>query len=1324
MSTRRTVRRRLLYGPIITLLLAPLLVSLGGRASEAAAQQTPRATRKILVDNGDARAVADLTRRGGLLLVDYGAFALWRIPETEATAAARANASVSVKDDFDTIGLRGGAIDTRGTPPAAPAGLAQAKSNGPQLWLIQFIGPIKEAWLDDLRANGLQIVWYMPQNAYVVWGDGVAIDTLTRAAQKSPVIQFTGAYHPAYRLAPPLQQAARTRAAADTVSVTVQFYTTRNTSQSVAALRALGGTIRRELSTVETLTSLSLDVPIGQIVAIANWPDVFNVEPYVAPRKRDEAQGQIVAGNVTTAGGTVVPTGGTGSYLAWLASKGFPTTPSSYPIVDVVDDGIDNGTATPTHPDFFEIGSTGNPDRLVYNQDCTADPSANGVAGHGNINASIVGAYNNLVGAPHQDSRGFRLDLGISPFGRLAGTKIFQNSGPFDFSACGSSFQGLVLASFNAGATITSNSWGTDVFGAYDADSQVYDVLTRDAAPATAGNQQMLHVFSAGNAGPGATTVGSPGTAKNVLTVGATENVRDQGIADGCGHLDADNADDLASFSARGPADDGRVKPDIMAPGTHVQGAASQDPDFNGLGVCGGPGAPPDNRYYPAGQTLYTWSTGTSHSAPAVAGAASLLSNYYGRVLQPGGTPSPAMLKALLLNSPRYLNGSGAGDTLPSNTQGWGDVNLGSLFDGAPRALVDQLTLFTASGQAFTETGTVANSGTPLRVTLAWTDPPGSTTGNAFVNDLDLEVTVGGITYKGNVFSGASSIAGGVADSRNNVESVFLPAGPSGAVTVRVVARNLAGDGVPGNGSAIDQDFALVIYNATLAPIPALQQGPVTTADTNGNNNGFVDPGESVTLLATMQNVGTATATNVNGTLAVTGGSATILTGSSPYPDIAANASAQNSTPYRFVVSPTQPCGSLLTFQHTVTYTGGDPASASLPVRVGKPATGALATYTSPNVPTAIPDAGGAPAIVNLPISGVPGAIADINVHVNVTHTWDSDLVMQLVSPDGQTAVTLVNRRGSSGDNFTNTVLDDEAGTSISTGSAPFSGSFRPETPLSALDGLPINGTWQLRVFDQAPLDVGTVTGFQLDIVPEAYECATVTNDPDLSVSAMDSPDPVLQVGQLTYAVSVSSNGATTASPTVTVGLLGWDEDGLTSTCPGAFTLLGTPGNRSATCNVGQFAAAGNKSFTVTFAAQSTGTLTNDVSVTSPQTDPNPANNTVSVSTTVNSNAANCSPRPRVQVPVSRIGIGHLRATAVAGLGHIQYILFQKGIIDIQGGPSNQGPNFLYYPPVGSNVVIFDFRSSPPSEGIITNLTVKDGCGKWNTFVGMGTGPW
>src|SRR5581483_1292816 len=97
---------------------------------------------------------------------------------------------------------------------------------------------------------------------------------------------------------------------------------------------------------------------------------------------------------------------------------------------------------------------------------------------------------------------------------------------------------------------------------------------------------------------------------------------------------------------------------------------------------------------------------------------------------------------------------------------------------------------------------TVADNTKPMRVTLAWTDAPGPTSGNAFVNNLDLEVTVGGNTYKGNVFSGANSATGGSADTVDNVESVFLPAGITGPVLVRVKAINIAGDGVPGNASA------------------------------------------------------------------------------------------------------------------------------------------------------------------------------------------------------------------------------------------------------------------------------------------------------------------------------------------------------------------------------------------------------------------------------------------------------------------------------------------------------------------------------------------
>jgi hypothetical protein len=173
------------------------------------------------------------------------------------------------------------------------------------------------------------------------------------------------------------------------------------------------------------------------------------------------------------------------------------------------------------------------------------------------------------------------------------------------------------------------------------------------------------------------------------------------------------------------------------------------------------------------------------------------------------------MTKAYLMNSARYLTGTGANDKLWSNSQGMGELDLGMAFDGVPRLLQDEVAsnLFTASGQTQVFTGTIVDPTKPFRVTLAWTDPPGSTTGAALDNDLDLTVSVGCDAYKGNVFSGDHSVAGGSADHRNNVESVFLPAGVTGDFTVTVIADNINSDAL-NNGDAVDQDYALVIYNA------------------------------------------------------------------------------------------------------------------------------------------------------------------------------------------------------------------------------------------------------------------------------------------------------------------------------------------------------------------------------------------------------------------------------------------------------------------------------------------------------------------------------
>ena len=791
---------------MVTAAVNPLV---GSESDHTGTTDTPQ-LQKVLVHAGDLSALDTIRKDGGTLVADYGAFSLWRV------GGAVGMHNLDVRDDLDQVQLRNTVINTapgqEKRPATIPANLSQVRMSGSQFWMVQFVGPVKSEWLTALHQIGLSIVSYIPSDAYVVWGDGNALHALDALTARTSFIQWTGAYHPAYRLAPALQAdlSAASRTQTDTwVDVTVQFYHTTSTEQSLQALLALGGAVRKGREDVAGFTNITLRLPVSRLAEVAGWPDVFDVEPWVPRRLMDESQGQIVAGNVISVTGAMIPSGP--GYLAWLTSLGFPTTPDSYPVVDVVDDGLDQGIVSDIlHPDFYPFGVLAGSSRVAYIANCTADLLGDSQGGHGNLNAGIVAGYNDLSGFPYTDTLGFHLGLGLSPYGRVAATKVFTNStnpNSYDVSACGNTDAGVVAASYQHGADLTTNSWGAPAYGAYDAGARDYDALTRDAG----NGQQMLHIFAAGNYGSGnyGSTVSSPGTAKNVLTVGATEGVRENGIVDGCGQWAAGNADNIATFSSRGPTSDGRVKPDLMAPGTHIQGPASQDSGYTGSSVC--------NPYHPAGQPLYTWSSGTSHSTPAVAGAVSLLWEYYQRVLNPGARPSPAMLKALLLNTPRYLTGTGAGDTLPSSNQGWGDVDLGALFDGVPRRLLDQNVVLTTTGQEYQTDGTILDPSRSFRVTLEWTDVPGSTTGNAYVNDLDLEVTVNGVLYNGNVFSGAYSTPGGTTDPRNNVESVFLPAGSAGSYRVRVVAANLACSALQNGCSTgvTDQDFALVIYNTT-----------------------------------------------------------------------------------------------------------------------------------------------------------------------------------------------------------------------------------------------------------------------------------------------------------------------------------------------------------------------------------------------------------------------------------------------------------------------------------------------------------------------------
>jgi subtilisin-like proprotein convertase family protein len=136
-------------------------------------------------------------------------------------------------------------------------------------------------------------------------------------------------------------------------------------------------------------------------------------------------------------------------------------------------------------------------------------------------------------------------------------------------------------------------------------------------------------------------------------------------------------------------------------------------------------------------------------------------------------------------------------------------------------------------------------------------------------------------------------------------------------------------------------------------------------------------------------------------------------------------------------------------------------------------------SYQSNDVPKNIPDWGTIYSSLTIPDSFT---ILDVNVVLNITHSFDTDLDVYLIAPNG-TEVKLFSGVGGGGKNFTNTILDDEAGKPIKgvkDTSAPFTGSYRPEGSLAVLDGLDAQGTWKLKINDVAPLDSGSLNSWSL----------------------------------------------------------------------------------------------------------------------------------------------------------------------------------------------------------------------------------------------------
>jgi len=647
--------------------------------------------------------------------------------------------------------------------------------------------PLTEAEVRGMEKEGVRFLGYLPHYAYIVTGmpqlagndiGGMALLRFPLVLKIEPGL--LGAEWPV----PPV------------LSVTLV-----NDAKPLEALDDLG-------SCYAGLRLLSLpdaDQPVMRVfydgpalkdlvVELSRRDDVLYVEPWFLPQAENDNSVYVVQ-SYDTANKLVYPV------CATIWNRGLTGTGE---LPAVCDTGLDTDMCfyrysgdvsavtdarQPSLPDPGTIDMTKKivaydilPGATAYDGACASY--------HGTSVVSCV-AGDNYATPSTPSSGGHDTGDGMAPNAKV----FFQGAGP-DSSQCliglANDWQMIFQQAYNAGSRIHNDSWGTAVGSAYDADSRAADLFAYN-------HEDFLFFFAAGNSGSlGSYTIDSPATAKNVVAVGATTN----GSA---------GANALTYFSGKGPAADGRLKPDIVAPGNGLVSAWG-DSD-HGSNNCA------------------TWNrTGTSFASPTAAGAATLLREYFRKGYYPTGAsseadrtvPSSALMKAALVNGAVEMGITAQADVLdylyPNNSQGWGRVLLDTaLFFSSPsretrgiRAWDKWNAWGLAQGGEDTYTISVASSSEPLKATLAWTEPPPSPmAGIALCHDLDLELTSpGGEVYAGNSFSGGASYPAGGKDSVNNVEELFIIAPEMGDWTIRVKGYSVPY--IPGYPSSGKQGYALV----------------------------------------------------------------------------------------------------------------------------------------------------------------------------------------------------------------------------------------------------------------------------------------------------------------------------------------------------------------------------------------------------------------------------------------------------------------------------------------------------------------------------------
>lgn len=420
--------------------------------------------------------------------------------------------------------------------------------------------------------------------------------------------------------------------------------------------------------------------------------------------------------------------------------------------IGLADSGLDTGKINDLHPDFQT--SPGKKPRIIMLKSWGGADQPGDIIGHGTHMAGT------LVGSGQASGGKY---AGVVPEASLYVQDIVNNRGEPSLPV---NIATLYRPAYEASVRVHVNGWGRKTNSYNSTSSQIDDFIRNQP--------DFLAIFGSGNFGPGPGTITAEANSKNALVIGATASSR-PALQTG------DQAPGtVTDFSSRGPAADGRIKPELLAPGTAIVSTASrlvQSDHYNML-------------------------QGTSMASAVAGGAATQLRQYFAQ--QEGLTsPSAALLKAALINGALLP----PGEQSPS-LHGFGVLNSARTII----SLKDKLVHFedqgagVKNGEFIEYNYTVADPDAPFKATLAWTDPsalPGAP--RTLVNNLDLVV----ITPGGQRLYGNAGTQSGSRDTVNNVEQVYITKPTPGTYTIRVLGQSVV-QNASRSGSAVAQDFALV----------------------------------------------------------------------------------------------------------------------------------------------------------------------------------------------------------------------------------------------------------------------------------------------------------------------------------------------------------------------------------------------------------------------------------------------------------------------------------------------------------------------------------